>query len=236
MKSVDSFRNFVVTLIAGLFIGYVRNVAAAVDLGFNQVFSDGSVAPASSKTPWMSAVFTDNGNGTVDLSLSNPNLTGVESVSELFFNFASCQVSVQSLSFSTVSQSGSFTAPILAEKNNGFKADGVGGFYDFTINFAPGSNTAKTFGVGDTLVLKISSTQGPIDAADFESLSEGGQLSFYAAAHVQNTPNEAGVGSAWIGANILDAVPAPLPEAPIGFAAGLSALGVAAVSVCCRKA
>lgn len=236
MKSIDSFCNFVVILVSGLVIGYARNGAAAVDLGFNQVFSDGSVAPASSKTPWMNATFTDNGNGTVDLSLSNPNLTGVESVSELFFNFADPTISVQSLSFSTVSKSGSFTRPTFAKKNNKFKADGIGGSYDFTIDFAPGSKVAKTFGVGDTLVLKISSHQGPIDAADFESLSEGGQLSFYAAAHVQNTPNKAGAGSAWIGADILNTVPTPLPEAPIGFAAGLSALGAAAVSVYCKKA
>lgn len=236
MKFAHSFCNFVGALVAGLLFGHAGSSAAAVDLGFNQIFSDGSVAPASSTTPWMNASFTDNGNGTVDLSLSNPNLTGIESVGELFFNFASTQVSVQSLNFSTVGESGSFTAPTFAEKNNGFKADGVGGFYDFTIGFTPGSNVAKTFGVGDTLVLKISSTQGPIDAADFESLSDGGDPNFYAAAHVQNTPNEAGVGSAWIGANILNAVPSPLPEAPIGFAAGLSALGVAAVSVYGKRA
>lgn len=216
-------------VVVSLVLGCTENSGAAVDLGFNQIFSDGSVAPASSKTPWMTANFTDNGNGTVDLSLSNPNLTGVENVNELLFNFADAQVSVQSLNFSTVSESGSFTAPTFAEKNNGFKADGVGGIYDFTINFTPGASTAKTFGVGDTLVLKISSTKGPIDAADFEFLSDGGSPSFYAAAQVQNTPNEAGVGSAWIGANLLGAV--SLPEAPMGVAAGASALGIAVFGV-----
>lgn len=216
------------TITAGAILAYARNSGAAVDLGFSQVFADGSVAPASSRTPWMTANFTDNGNGTVDLSLSNPNLTGVESVKELFFNFVNPQVSVQNLNFSIVGESGSFTAPTFAEKNDGFKADGTGGNYDFTINFTPGSNVAKTFGVGDTLVLEISSKQGAIAASDFEALSEGGSSDFYAAAQVQNTPNDAGVGSAWIGAEVSD--PAALPETPMGIAAGISALGLMAAS------
>jgi hypothetical protein len=217
-------------VIVGTILVCTKNSSAAVDLGFNQVFGAGSVASASPTTPWMTATFSDNGDGTVDLALSNPDLTGIESVSELFFDFASPHVSVQSLSFSIVGKSGSFKAPTFAEENNGFKAAGVGGKYDFTISFTPGANVAKTFGAGDTLILKISSRRGAIDAADFMSLSAGGRSDFYAAASVQNTPDNSGCGSAWIGANLLDST--SVPEPPIGVAGGLSALGVAAVALC----
>jgi len=234
--TLNSFRGIAGIGVALLAFGCASKCSAAMDLGFNQLFTGpGNIAPASSGLPWSNALFTDNGDGTVNLLLSNPHLTGVESVSDFYFNFASASTTVASLNFSTVSSSGSFTGPSFVKDQDNLKADGDGK-YDFTIDFASGSNNAQTFGVGDTLLLKISSANpasNPIHAVDFNSLSvsSGGQGPYLAAAHIQNTPNSAGANSAWVAANEMSVVPEP----NFGFAAGLFAVGAVLARMCLKR-
>lgn len=228
------FRTFAGLTVAGLALARAGTCSAALDLGFNQLFTGpGNVAPSSSSLPWSEALFTDNGDGTVNLLLSNPNLTGVESVSDFYFNFANASVPVANLTFTTVSAGthGSFTGPSFVQNQDHLQADGDGK-YDFTIDFATGANTANTFGVGDTLLLKISTANpasNPVFAANFNSLSvsSGGQGPYLAAAHIQNTPNSAGANSAWVAANQIVSAPEP----SVGLAAGLFAVCLGVVRV-----
>src|SRR5690348_16428606 len=82
--------------------------AATVDMGMDFTFSGAS--PSSPITPWSNARYQDNGDGTVNLTLSNPNLTGTENASGVYLNFND-SLNVNNLSFSVVSSSGSFTLP-----------------------------------------------------------------------------------------------------------------------------
>src|SRR5690349_5693653 len=98
MKSGCSvYRRFVGAVVLSGVAAFAMNSGAAVDFGFDQLFSAETVPPASPTTPWLDAKFTDNGNGTVNLTLSTPHLTGVENVSDFYFDFDSSQVAVANL-------------------------------------------------------------------------------------------------------------------------------------------
>jgi hypothetical protein len=197
-------------------------------MGMDFTFS--GTGPGSSTTPWSDATYSDNGDGTVNLTLSNPNLTGTENASGVYLNFND-SLNVQNLHFSVVGSSGSFTLPtsINLSKNSN-KADGDG-FYDILINFTTGGTTSQTFGAGDSLTYKISYTSA-ISASDFEfkSAMGGGAGSYYAAEHVQNTPG-GGTGGGWIGATNFVVV----PESSLGIAAGFF-LAVGAAGSLLRQA
>jgi hypothetical protein len=177
-------------------------------LDFNQEYTGGT-APTSSSLPWVSANFHDNGNGTVQLTLNNPHLTGKENVSEFFFNFND-SLKLANLTLTLAGSSGSFTLPgagDITKSQNQLKAGGDGK-YDIGIDFAVGGNVNQTFGVGDQIVYNLSYTS-PITASDFffqsfaDDAGRGHGLGpFYAAAHVQNTCTD-GSGSGWL---------APVPE------------------------
>jgi hypothetical protein len=185
------------------FLGFT-NISALADLnlGLDQEFSGGT-APVSNACPWVNALFHDNGNGTVNLTLSNPHLSNNENVSGFYFNFNDA-LNVANLSFSPTSSSGSFTAPTISKGENSFKADGDGD-YDVLFTFATGGNASQVFGVGDQVTYTISYSSA-IGSSDFAFLSapEGGNGPFYAAAHVQNTGIN-GSGGGWI-------APTAIPE------------------------
>jgi len=198
--------------------------AASATAGLDQVFGTQSVAPKSTTTPWVQAIFQDNGDGTVNLTINNPNLTGVEDVGTFYFNFNDAK-NVGALQFSIVSQTGTFDSSSLSYSLSSSlvssqKADGDG-YYDVVINgFATGQDTTKTFGVGDSLTLKISSTQGSISFSDFNFTSDGGTTAYYAAAHVMNTCTQSNKG-AYLGGSSFTVAPESYAT---GFGAGLVAL------------
>jgi hypothetical protein len=216
MKLTNKFCGAGMGVITAALLWSTNLFAATVDMGMDFTFS--GTSPGSPTTPWSNARYQDNGDGTVNLTLTNPNLAGTESAKGVYLNFND-SLNVNNLSFSVVNSltSGSFTLPSSINlSKNGNKADGDG-FYDILINFATGTTTSQTFGPGDTLTYKISYTS-PISASDFEFKSSmgGGNGSYYAAEQVQNTPNGGG-GSAWIGANNF----VVMPESSLGIAAGL---------------
>src|SRR5438105_3245683 len=71
-------------LVLGFLIAHSTAIAADYQYLFNQTFS--GTPPASSNHLWMDAVFRDLTTGTVQLTVSNLNLTGTENVDELYLN------------------------------------------------------------------------------------------------------------------------------------------------------
>ena len=214
MKLTGRFSGVGMGLVVAAILSSTSLFAATIDMGMGFTFS--GTSPSSPTTPWSNARYQDNGDGTVNLTLSNPNLTGTENASGVYLNFDD-SLNVKNLSFSVVSSSGSFTLPSSINlSKNGNKADGDG-FYDILINFATGGTTSQTFGAGDTLTYKISYTSA-ISVSDFEfkSAMGGGAGSYFAAEHVQNTLG-GGSSSGWIGATNFVVV----PESSAGIGAGL---------------
>jgi len=208
--------------------------AAIVTMGVDYMFGAQSVDPNSSTTPWVAAKLQDNGDGTVNLTISNPNLTGTENVGGFYLNFDNTK-NVVALQFSVVSTSGTFDSTGLNNPANyslshatsgsmaGMQRADGDGYFDIVINgFANGSDTTKTFGVGDTVTLKINSTAGSISVSDFLFTSDNGSLANYATAHVMNTGANFNKG-AWLGTLSFAAVP---ESSATGLAAGLLAFGV----------
>jgi len=228
MKLTNKFGGAGLGVIVAALLWSTNLFAATIDMGMDFTFS--GTPPASSTIPWSDATYSDNGDGTVNLTLTNPNLTGTESAKGVYLNFND-SLNVNNLTFSVVSSSGSFTLPSSINlSKNGNKADGDG-FYDILINFATGTTTSQTFGPGDTLTYRISYTS-PISTSDFEfkSAMGGGAGSYYAAEQVQNTLG-GGTTGGWIGANNFVVV----PESSMGIAAGLF-LAVGAAGSLLRQA
>src|SRR6476646_2486969 len=92
---------------------------------FNDAFS--GTAPASTNV-WMEAIVSDITNGTVQLTVSNLNLTGSENVDELYLNL-NPTLDATKLNFTYLSGSGGFDIPSIIEGTNSYKADGDG-LYD----------------------------------------------------------------------------------------------------------
>src|SRR3954465_5380765 len=99
---------------------------------FSHAFSGSP--PGSPGTPWVQAQFIDISPGTVQLTVSNLNLTGNENVDQLYFNLAPT-LDPTKLNFTHVSDSGGFDLPTFTRGVDSFKADGDGK-YDILLNFA----------------------------------------------------------------------------------------------------
>jgi hypothetical protein len=173
---------------------------------FNDAFS--GTPPASTNHLWMEAIFRDVTNGTVQLTVSNLNLSGTENVDQLYLNL-NPTLDATKLHFSYLMGSGSFDLPSITEGTNSYKADGDGK-YDILFNFTSNSNDKHQFTQGEWFTYTITGITG-LTAADFGYLSfpAGGAGPFYAAAHVQRIGN--GSFSGWISADIVTPI-TPVPE------------------------
>jgi hypothetical protein len=171
-----------------LLVGVLPASASTVTYDFGQL--SGGTAPAGSP-PWISAVFSDSGANTVQLTLNAANLVGTEYVSCWYFNF-NPGLDPTSLSFTPTGSSGSFTSPSVQTGANGFKA-GPDGKYDILLTFS----SVGQFSGGDSITFTITGLSG-LTATDFDQLSTqaGGSGSYSSAAHIQSiAPGDA---TAWI--------------------------------------
>jgi hypothetical protein len=167
--------------------------SAALTFDFDFEFSGGT--PPAGPTPWITAVFTDSGPNTVTLTLSGPNLVGVEKVTGWYFNVDPA-VSIGSLDIDQDPPGlGAPSASGISIATNAFKADGDGE-YDILIEF-PSGPPAAIFGAGDVAVFVITGSGITANSFDFLSNPAGGHGPFKAAAHVQGIgPN--GANSGWV--------------------------------------
>ena len=163
-------------------------------------FSGGS-DPVGPK-PWITATFSQVDVSTVQLELSNINLTGSEFVGSWYFNFND-SLDVNNLSFNRVGGSAP-EDPVISTGQNAFKADGDG-YFDIIFDFPQPKK--DRFGAGDTIAYEITGLNPlDIDMFGFESAPGGGNGSWYSAAHVQSINGEDG---GWIGSGPSVAVPEP---------------------------
>lgn len=194
------------------------NAALSISFGLDDEFSGGT-PPASGTLPWVEALFSESGPGAVEIQVTAPNLVGAENVLQLYFNL-NPDLNPNLLSFVVASSSGSFDLPSFSTGVDQFKADGDGQ-YDVLFDFSSGGNVGTTFTHGDELTLTAMYFGGSITPIDFayESKPAGGHGPFYAAAHVQNTPNGGG-SSGWISADTFVVVPEPGTYAAALFLVG----------------
>jgi hypothetical protein len=217
---------FVGILVFFCLIAFSINTANAdIILGANFEFSGGS-APASGTTPWIQAQFSDVSPGTVELTLSTPNLTGSEFVSDWDLNI-DASFNPANLTFTLSGNPDSITLPTtpIPTGIDSFKADGDG-LYDIKFAFSTAGNSVRFTG-GKSISYTITSSQPGLSASLFNVLSTpaGGHGPYLMAAHVQNTPTIIvkgnTVNSGWI------APLAPVPEPSTIILLGLAAFGFA---------
>ncbi len=132
--------------------------AGSLNITYGNVFS--GTTPAGS-APWLTAVFTDDSSGTVQLTLSGAGLSDSDYVSGWYFNVID-GVNPSDLTFTPESQTGTFTSSASAALNN-FKADGSGK-YDIMFGFSNGVFTG-----GDSITYTIGGVAG-LDASDFDAV------------------------------------------------------------------
>jgi hypothetical protein len=197
--------------------------AATLTLGLDIEFS-GAQAPGG-VAPWVTATFDDaTGDPTsVLLTMSATGLMGGangEYMAEMTFNLDPA-LDPTLLSFVEVDVADVGTT-VVNTGVNAFMSDGDG---DFDIQFdfpPPPGQPAGRFTGGDQMIYEIFYAGGNIDASSFNFFSDegGGQGTFLAAAHIQNTTGAGSGGSGWIGV-----VPEPGTGALVAL--GLTALGIA---------
>lgn len=195
--------------------------SADVSFGLNLEFS-GAVAPAGSG-PWMTVTFKQNGANNVRMTIQNA-LSGTECATKFYFNLVQPMLPTNlTVAFNNGLSSGGTTPNAILKKTANpladatFKADGDG-YFDFRIDW---SN--NVFNGSEKTVFDISGV-GLLES-HFDAMSEpgGGNGSYHAAAHVQQT-GSGGQGSGWIGDS-----PQIVPIPPAAWAGGATMLGLIAV-------
>ena len=164
--------------------------------------------------PWVTASLLDISPGTVELGVSNVNVTTSEKISELYLNI-NTNYNPGNLQFTFLGGSTGVTAPQPSLGTDNFKADGDGK-YDILFQFSqPPTNS---FGAGDYLIYKITGIP-TLTSADFVYLSTpaGGHGPFFSAIHVQGiaatSVTDSGNYSGWVSPSQVTIVAAPEPAA-----------------------
>lgn len=162
----------------------------------------------------LTADFTDVSGG-VQLVITSNLASGenLQPAKALYFNFnPSKDPMLSSLTFTLTGNTNFSQQATVTTGADAYKADGDG---NYDILFVYSTNA---FAGGQSQTYKITGTN--ISASDFIYQSVGGANgSWYAAAHVQNTPGTSGSG--WVGATI---TPTPIPAAAWLLGSGLMGL------------
>jgi hypothetical protein len=181
-------RGFIVVVLAALLgVSSLQGALSTVDVPLSDPLS--GVPPVSSAKPWTEALFQDINSTTVRLTITAPNLTDPELMSELFLNFTDAK-KVNKLDFQLAGQS-SVGTPTVKEGKNSFTAPG-GGAYDILIGFPVPGGQAQQFNPGDTVVFTITAPF-PISSLDFAQRSQAtAGDAFYAVAGIATTSDKNG--------------------------------------------
>jgi hypothetical protein len=184
----------------------------------NNTFSFGGQQPGAEG--YLTATFKDVTGG-VELDLSSNLKAGewLDAGKAWYFNFNPSKDSILShLTFTLQSNTNLSQAASVSLTDEGFKADGTGGFFDILFKYSGGS---KPFQNGEQQTYKITTSSGSITAADFyykssSDSSTDDEKGYLGAVHVQNTgPNQN--GSAFVSGT--DSV-APEPSSVVLFGIG----------------
>ncbi len=200
---------------------------ASVVFNLNHEFSGGT-APSGSG-PWLTLTFTQNGANNVRLTVESLT-TANEFTTNILFNIATTYVPTNvGFAFNSGLSSAGTTPDALLRKaanplaDASFKADGDG-YFDFRIDYSG----IGAFNGGEHLVFDLSAAGLLESHFNFDSEPGGGNGSYHAAAHVQNTPN-GGSGSGWIGDG-----PTVIPLPPAVYS-GAASLALASLVVARRR-
>ena len=168
----------------------LSSVATGAMVSFDLSVEFSEATPPVGEAPWLNATFDDEGSsGSVVLTLTTPNLTGVECVSNWIFNLDT-NLDPTALVFSSPTKTGSFNNPGINTGTNSFNAAAGVGYFDIEIIFETGGGLDARFGVGDAVEYTITTTEigASLTADSFDFLSEfaGSHGPFPTAAHVQS--------------------------------------------------
>jgi len=184
------------TLAAMLAIVTLTGSVQAATLTFDLSYEFSGATPPAGAAPWLRAHFDDGGTpGSVMMTLSTPNLTGVEFVSKWCFNLDPV-MDPTALLFLGPAKTGSFTNPAITTGVDFYKADGDGK-YDILFSFDVSDGSPTRFGVGDSAKYLVLGAGLTASSFDYLSAPAGGHGPFEVAAHVQGI-GPTGANSGWI--------------------------------------
>jgi hypothetical protein len=195
-----------------------RAASGSITMNLDTEFSGG--ADPQGATPWLVAVFENQGAGVVRLTMNASGLVGTEFVSEWSFNLDP-MLDPTLLAFSAIDISdvpGFSTATDIDTGVDAVQADGDGSF-DILFNFptSGAGGGVSRFTAGESVVVDITYTgMGTLTEAsfNFSSAPGGGNGTFHSAAHVQSI--SVSPGSGWVGNSdvpIVDTGTGEVPEA-----------------------
>jgi len=197
----------------------------ADDIGFQFSEAGAGVTPVSTVHPWISAMFENEGNGVVRLTISNDNLVAAENLDKFEFNLNS-QLKLSSLQLRVVGGSGGFDLPKFSKNRDRFYVPGDGN-YDLQLSFASGSGVRDRFGKNEYVVCELYGIRN-LSADDFSFLSTAGHNAdapMYTAAHIQRIGDD--LASGWI--NCCTVTPITVPEP------GIASMLILGAGCLCRR-
>lgn len=163
----------------------LSSVASGAVVSYDLSVEFSGATPPAGAAPWLNATFDDEGSaGSVILTLTTPNLTGSEFVSDWMFNLDS-DLDPMALIFSSPIKTGSFDAPAISTDVDAFRAAGAG-YFDIKMDFSTGGGLDARFGVGDAVEYTITGIDS-LTAGSFDFLcTPANHGPFPTAAHVQS--------------------------------------------------
>lgn len=172
--------------------------------------------------PWVSLSFDPDPvtPGNVLLTINNVGLINSENVDKLWLNFDKLALGAGTLTATEVTgKVGTFDAPVL---DNPAQPGGPTGTIQFHLDFdfANGGVASKVFGAGEIEKLSFHYTGGALTPDNFAILSTGNGTQYYAAAHIQNTPGQAGSGKIGGDDDNFTNTPEPATLGVLGLGAG----------------